>query len=384
MTTQWRLFSAPQVISTVGGNWYGSLFGYLVKSEANLEVRSKIFTAVTFTDLRVNCSAVDVGEFVQLLKNGSSSNVRVNVTSSGWIEDLTDSGTFAANDEAHYQISNNGMHGDRLNIDTILVTMEHASINAPIMGFGFQNTISATRYSVMGSTGAAEVATEADAAHKVKRAQIASNLRVNIVTATSADWDVSPFINGSASTNVTLNITGTGTSEDITSSEAYAPGDTISWGRVQTGGSMSADVIQLDIDTAEVFLNCTFSSNIGSTRVYIPFDGRAKSTSVDDNYFMRIGSVLAGNLQCFVDSAAATSSVSARVDAVNSTNLTIDTSTSGYLEDLTGSDSIADGTSLQITAIATSGTLTIAFVALECPFSVVATGGRNRYHITSS
>ncbi len=376
--TQWRMWAAPSSAQTNADSLFCATMDLSGLSTTESDVQMKFYSAYACTDLRVEITLLEGGAVgnVTLRDDEADTGVSVAISASGWTEDVTDTATPAADSLVCYALNiTSGMHGDNITFETVLMSIDATDV--PIMGLGDVVGRTASQYSPLGTAVAAGLS-ESDATMTIHRALVVSNLRLNALIATG-DWDVSPGRNGSASTSVTVNPTSAGIYEDTTGSETYAASDTAAWFMVRTSGNNSFDQLQLDGDTPETWLSTAGIFSI-TTRIYQPFNGLDVSTSVDDNYFMRIGSVNAGHLECFVSTAAATSSISARVDTTNSTNLTLDTSTSGYLEDLTGSDSIADGTSLQITAVATSGTLTASWVALECPWTSVGGIPEQSFH----
>lgn len=376
--TQWRLFGNPFAIVEDGDSFFSGILG---KSDGTTEIFDcKFYTNFTCTDLRLEFITVSVSAVVTLRDDGVDTDVAVSVTMTGWTEDLTDSATVAANSLMSLNGVNGGtMHGDNLTMLESLLTIEHASTDAPIMGGGINISRSATEYSTMG-TGPKISTTQTDVAITFQRATSLSNLRnVANIADTSPDWDISPFKNGTASTSVTINLTATGAVEDITGSESYAVDDTASFGFVRTAGNASFDIFQIDADTPEMWVNSGGSIGVGATRVYMSLSNSIPSTTADDDYDMRIGSVSAGHLETFIVGAGTgTRDVLIRVGSTNSTNLTINVTTSGYLEDLTGSESVADSDSMLTSGISSGDTMNVSYIAVECPWSDPSAGGAAR------
>lgn len=360
--------SNPGFVGTDGDGSFISLFGRL-NSTTETEVQCKFYTAFTCTDLRVEFTVlIDTNATVTLRDDEADTTVSVAVTATGWTEDLTDSATVAANSLMCYEIASDGMHGDDITIEDVLLTIEHASITAPIWGSGIEQVGTSTSYRQFIST--TSFVTESDSRITFQRATALSNLRINTVSILDepVDYDVAPFKNGTISSNVIVNILGTGVVEDTTGSESYTSGNTGDMGKVQTTGRISLDVTQIDADTAESWMQTR--SGGATTRAYIPFSVSATSTSTNDNYPMRIGSVSAGSLATEIQTAGTgTRDVTLRVGTTNSTNLTINVTGTGYFEDTTGSESVADDDSMTITHASTGGSHTFRYAAVECPWS---------------
>lgn len=373
--TKWRL----QTRGTLAFNGDDAIMTILDKGgqfSSVAQIQCKFYVAFTCTDMRAELITADVTSTLTLKDDDVNTTVAISLSATtGWYEDVTDSATPAADSLMHVQLINSGtMHGDDVAVESLMLTIEHASVDAPMFAGGDLGTLSVTTYSPLG-TRMQEFTTEADVAHTIQRATVMANLRHTCRSATSADIDFSPFKNGTASTEVTVNILGTGTLEDLTGSESYASGDTASWGFVLTAGDFSSSSAQLDADTPEKWMNTVQILRVTSTQYYA-FNGDDGSSTAEDLYFQRIGSVSAGHLQCFVSEiGTAPMTTQLRVGSTDSSNLIINITATGHANDLTGSESVADGDSVVTKTFTTGGQLTIDWVAVECPWSDPTAGG---------
>lgn len=357
----------PEATGTDGTSSFIGLLGTSSSEGDEINTQYKFYTAFTCTDLRVEVgSLVDTTLTVTLRDDEADTSVAVAVSATGWTEDLTDSASAVADSLMCANAVSLGMHGDNFLLNEVMLTIEHATTTAPIFGAGGQFFIGAERHSSLGSEYAANQYVQQ--ATRIKRATVLSNLRVRTISVSSPNYDVSPVKNGSASTSVTININATGTFEDATGSESYASGDTASIGHDRTTGSYTISQLQIDADIPEMWHSIGLSG--ATTREYRPFTGLDAVTTADDGYFMRIGSVSAGSLEAYVTTAGSgTRDITLRVGSTNSTNLTINVTGTGYLEDVTGSDSIADAANMTLTYASTGSEMIFSTASIECPWS---------------
>jgi hypothetical protein len=372
--TQWRFFgdndSASGVISD-GGNNFSCLFSTCHPDEADAESihQHKLYVAYTVSDIRAKISnhsgpAVSV----PFRDDGTAStNVVASVSTDGWAEDTTGSDTIAANSLCGSEFDQTaGMHGDTYLPEKIMLTYEHASTLAPVVGFN-AGTLSADGFVSLNN---AFNATEANARTRIYRAANLSNLFTSTESLTGA-WTGAVRLNGSSSSNLTVSMA-TGDVEDTTGTEALAATDDAGFIYDETtAGSISEGIIEAQLDTDETFQGTRF--NAVTTREYQGFDGTSGGdTTADDNWLARIGSVSAGNLQTYVSTAGSgTRDVTLRIGSTDSTNLTISVTATGFAEDTTGSDSVADGDNVTISAASSGSSMTYQHADIELPWSAV-------------
>jgi hypothetical protein len=372
--TQWRSQSGGTRGSD-GTDGYVALFDVdndVASNEGNHQ--SKAYTAFTFSDLRSNVTTFtgSPNPLISFRDDGvTSTNVQTAPTGTGWIEDTTGSETVAANSLVNIEVLNQGGHGDDVHTSANLITFEHASTNQPFVG-GLGNSISSGVTAFLSFIGPqSPLAVEAEANLRIKRAQTASNLR-HIQVVQSSSGTVNTRINGVDSTNLVITVSGTGAYEDVTGSDAYAAEDdgSIEYDNTDTMDSFGG-YYQLDLNTAESWWG--HHSDSFTTREYKPFIvGFLGNTTADDNYFARIGSTTAGNLQTYVTAAGSgTRDYTLRIGSTNSTNLTIAITGTGLFEDTTGSEAIADTDSVVATMASTGGSVSISRGAVELPWSAV-------------
>jgi len=385
----WRIFSDPAALTEDGSDRWCPVILATGDGGSTTQVLSFVHETYTMSDLRVKVVAStggDDGSYFRVRINNTEVNaLGILITVSGWFEDLVTTETLTDGDNCFYVFQNFGMHGDDIDLRNggAMVTFEGSTLGAQY-GYGIPTQSNASSWTVMGSVGIFSTAGITNQEHDIQRAMVLSDLSAACDSESSSDFDHSPTKNGTASTSVSVNVTSTGNFEDVTGTEAYAVDDRAAFEHLRTGGAQSADVVTIRSDIEEAWLTC--QGNSVTTREYYSFTSRLIGTSPDDEFEMRIGSQSVGHLVARVTSAGGgTTDISARIETTNSTNLTIDGTSSGYLEDLTGSDTVADTNSMVITAAASSGTLVFSFAGLECPWTDPSGGGvTRRVFITSS
>lgn len=343
---QWRFGSFPNIASANGDDYFCPVWGgdADLSIEANTQLR--VYTAYTLSDLRANITVLDLTGTVSVRIDGvTSTNVSVAVTVVGWVEDLTGSDALSVNSDIDILSANDGMHGDNMTTRDLMLTYESGT-NQHVVGSGNNETVLSTSY--LGFPNSDPIAAEDRMKVRIKRSQSASNLRVRLSNV-SGDWTVAMRKNGITSTNLQISgITADGTFEDLTGSEAYVDGDDANFiMQEDVGGSIKPRVLQVDFNTAISFWGFRATNSFNPTS-YMGFNFEPVDFAVDDNYFARIGAPTAQNLQAFVVSAESGNDVTLRINTTNSTNLTITIGTPGLLEDITGSEAIADGDSVVI------------------------------------
>lgn len=376
--TQWRAQGQPDITRTDGADGFFNIFGKDFDSNTESETQLKAYTNFTFSDLRINVvTLVDTTYTVDFRDDGvSSSNVSINPTSVAWIEDIVGSETVAADSLVNIKLEGGGMHGDDCTVDDVLITFEHASTDAPMQGAGNGTQTSLDNFYSINNTGDGGTI-EAGAQLRFKRSQTVSNLRIVDNVGGTATFAVR--VNGVTSTNLTVSLSGAQAYEDITGSDAFAADDDGAYIVDFGSGSVRPVTYQLDIATAEMWWGTDGHS--ATTREYKPFTGKAGNTTADDNWFARIGSSTAANLQTFVDNAGSgTRDVTLRIGSTDSTNLTILVTSTGLFEDVTGSEAIADGDNV-VTSVASTGlAVQLRRIAIELPFSAATQSAFPAWH----
>jgi len=369
----WRLFQGCNINSIDGDDRWQAILGYAtVGSDAG--AIAVVYVAYTASDLKAKFGTVSDtgnGSHYTLRDDATNSDVGLSITSTGWIEDLTSTAAIASGSELAFALQNLGMHGDHINMQAGggMFTLENASVNAGIIGWSTSNTITTTVFAPFGP-GFAYDAAEVSATHEMKRDTVLSNLSVTVSSESSSDFDHAPSKNGTASTSVTVNTAGTGQVEDTTGSETYAEGDDACFEHLRTAGSTNLTMVSIETDIEELWLGS--QGLAGATNHHMKFSC-TYAGGLDDEFDMRIGSVSAGNLVTYVVFAGGSpSSVDLRVGSTNSTNVSIDTTTSGYLEDVTGSESIGDADSAMIRYLGTGTPVEVDFAAVEIPWSATS------------
>ena len=306
----------------------------------------------------------------------SSTNVNIAFTTTGWFEDVTGEETVAANSLCNCFLDNAGtMMGNNIAIQELLLSYRHAATDVSIMNGGNSGANSTTFYFLLQS-GTGETS-EANAQVAIQRNQTAINLRTVLSSGTSTDGTVALRIGGSTSANLSIAYTGLGAFEDLVGSDSLTADQLVNFSVAPTSGTIAPILIQVDLQSAESFWGRSFGSGqTFTTRNYYGFIVATLSTSINTNYTAHMGSTNAGNLQTYISVAGSgTRDVALVVNTTISTNLAINVTSTGRLQDQTGSESIADTDAVQATAASTGSAITIMNVLVELPWSAVAPPG---------
>lgn len=348
------------------------------QSATEADVQLKVYHQYIFKNLNVEVSTQAGGatyEFALSVGGTPSTNLVVPTVGSGFTEDITGSELVAANALVNFIVDGSaGMHGDDLAVRQAQVSYENASLLAPIFAGSDGQTIGNTSYSFPG-TGA--ITTEAERQNKIKRSTIYKNLRV-YSTSTSGTWDIAPTKDGVPSTNVTVQITGTGSVEDITGSESYVAEELFGIEWVETAsGAVNPRVLQIEANTFEDWK--VASGESFQTREFRGFNYLSGVGS--DNLKSRIGTVLAGNLQAyFTNAGSGTRDLSLRVGAVDSTNVSLAFTTTGFIEDISGTETVLDDDGVILSMISFSSPATTAWAAVEIPHTIAVVAEQETLH----
>lgn len=371
--TQWRLGCAGSLDVTQGTTMYGSILPGAViarTTETSAGVQAKFYIAYTCTDLRAKVTQNTGTSTLTLRDDAADTTVAVSLSATGWAEDLTDSATPASGslvDVSLVQTSN--MHDDLCFVSVVMLTIEHASSKTPLWGGRHPGTFSLNTFAPLAGQSTAASATRANVETEMQRAVAFSSIRVN-ATGITGTWTVAPMKNGTASSNVAVTVTASGAAEDVTGSESFAVGDKACFSfNEDVGGTYSEGLVQINGDSDTQLVN-TPNTPLITTRAYSPFNGTGWTTTAEDQFLSRIGSVTAANFQTVcVTAGSGTRDAGLRVASTNSTNLTVSITATGYFEDLTGSDTVADGDSLQATAVSTGGSIELTHASVEIPWT---------------
>lgn len=371
--TQWRLFSNHGEIVSNGGNEYLPVFGapgvVVRQSSTEADTQIKAYTAYTFSDMRVECQIGGSVATMRFNADGTAiSALDVSLSGSAWFETIA-SGSVAADSLINYELDSSAqMHGDFAWITQTLVTYEHASTDSPLLGGCSSGSESADTYADFG-TQSGFTTTEVERERRFQRPQALNNLRVNCTVASTLTSTFALRKDGVTSSTVTMSVSGTGIVEDAAGSESYASGEDGAFIWDFSAGSGTLWVWQVQMDTPETFLSSAFSATL-STRKYLPFSGANAPLTADDDYNWRGGASTAGSLSTYIsDAGSGTRDVTFRFGSTNSTALTISVTTTGYSEDIIGSESVAEEDSVQITAASTGSSIDIEMASIELPWS---------------
>ncbi len=372
--TQWRLFRNAGVLIEHGDTQYLPVFGTFagVQKTTESEAQAKAYTAYTFSDMRVNVGSLSGPNCTMHFRDDGAdvTALDVSLTGSGWFETIA-SAAVVADSLVNYEIDSTGqMHNDTVTVDAVLITYEHASTESPLLGGASSTTIDVGRYVQFGTNGHFFNASADQQEVIFKRSQALNNLRINCTAAASLTATFQLSKDGAGSSTVTLSVTGTGIQEDTTGSDSYADGDggAFLWNR--SAGTATIAIWQCQMDSAETWLNSISLADNTTTRKYAEFGGEPPTTTADDNWDWRGGSSTAANLQCYVITAGSgTRDCTLRVASTNSTAVSISITTTGFLEDTTGSESIGDTDSVQFTFASTGTAVNLARISIELPWS---------------
>lgn len=372
--TQWRLFSNGGQLIQHGGEGFLPIFGETTsgssgnQSATESDVQTKAYLDYTFSDLRVNASLAGPSSTFSMRDDGANlTDLNISITGTGWFETIASAAVAADSLVNFYIDATLGMHNDVTEVHRAAVTYEHASTDAPLLGGANDATKSSDSFAHFG-TSSFFVGNETNFKIRFKRSQILSNLRINCVTADTLTSVFALRKDGVTSTSVTMSVNGTGIVEDVIGSESYSDGDDGNFIWDFSAGSGIISVWQTQMNTPETFLTC-IPSNIFS-RVDQAFGGDSASSGVLDDFPWRGGSSTTAFLQCrIVDAGGGTRDLVVRVGSTNSTNLKISFTTTGFLEDATGTEAVGDTDSIKLSMISDGGVGEIGTASIELPWS---------------
>lgn len=375
--TKWRFNAAHKSVLVNAETTYFPLFGGNpdqsdITTEAN--AHCKFYLAYTVSALRARCSVFADGPGNVAFRDdgASSSNLAISITASGWAEDVTGSDTPAADSLCNLIVST-ASHGDSLTVNHMLLTYEHASTLTPMVGVGSNGQlIDATRYFTIGTADYLGTDIEAVSKYRTMRATTFNNLRVYCVSVSTPTVTVAIGNDGVSSSAVTASPSASGAIEDVTGTEVVASGHDANIRVVRSAGSITTSTIQATHD-AESGIWGIQHFWAATTRTYASFGRDDPSTTPDDSFTARVGSISIAKLQCYLNAGGAgTRDVKVRVGSSDSSNLVIDlTGVSGYLEDVTGSEAVTDTQHVGRSWASSGDAFSPSRVALELP-SVVA------------
>jgi len=344
------------------------------------QTQQTLRTAGTVANLSVNITANSLSSTltVRFRKNTANGNLVVSISaaSTGYLEDLSNTDTIAAADLVNYSsvaAAGSGTATVRSTITTFLSTTNYVSRFITSRPAGNRNfsTASVDRFLYIHSAVETGGTTEANIQQKILMTGTLKNLNVNVpANARTTTTEVRSRKNGAdGALVVSVTSTATGQFEDTSNSDSLVSGDLINW-VVRTGtgtGNFSLGVIAAD-----------FQDSSTQKSHYFTGDGFALSTS--DTEYWAIGGLVSGdgteannqtrsrgtptisNLAVHIsaNTITATSTLRFRKNTANGNQVvSIGSLATGYFEDSSNTDVLADADLIDLQMITGSTGTTI-------------------------
>lgn len=364
-------FKVPHVQNQVGGsvgagqtNYFPVASGRLTPRANEAQNQMRWHTAVTLSHLwaRVVANATSASSSVVSRKNGVDGNLTLSIGAgaTGTFEDTTHTDSIASGDDAAIKVVAGA--GGPLGIETISILVEPSSgtvvklSNTSVTpnANGVTRVVRLTGWDDNTVTGS-----EAQTQLEFENAGTLKNLYVYVSSnARTTDTTISVRKNGSNTgcPTVTVGAGGTGVFEDTSTTVAVANGDDINYRWTTLAGTQDLVATQVAIEfvTADEFtqLVCAAGSagstiNAGLTRYSIPIGTGALSYTTESPSQLLIRQAMTlSNLKARVrtNSLSASSTLKLRKNGADGNQvLTIGAGVTGWIEDTTNSDTLADG-----------------------------------------
>ena len=207
--------------------------------------------------------------------------------------------------------------------------------------------------------------TEAQVQRKFYTAYTVSALRAN-VTAIAGTGTVAFRDDGVSSSNQSLSVTTTGWQEDVTGTDTTAADSLCNWviiGGGSHGNSISVNYVLMTYEHASINSPLVGGSDTAtqSTDLFYAVtngDGDGAEAAAKTRLFR---SVAASSLRAYLTTASASGlTVAIGKNGVSSTNVSVTPSSTGAIEDTTGTESFASGDDANLRAIRTANSWVIA------------------------
>ena len=224
----------------------------------------------------------------------------------------------------------------------------------------------------LGVSGAHQSATEADVQLKVYHQYIFKNLNVEVSTLTTNDVYTFAFVDGGAqSSNLAILLGGTGFEEDLTGSELVAANSLVNYDLDGSAGMHGDDAAvrqaQVSYENASL-LAPIFAGIDGGTELvtfYLLPGSNGSTTEAEHQHKIKRSTVYKNLRVVAVDVLTGTWDVSVTKDG-SVGNLSVQFTTIGAVEDVTGSDAFSDGDLFGIEFVETvAGGLTPTVLQVE-------------------
>ena len=114
--TQWRIFCSNGMPVINGETWYSAIYGSTVRDEDTVpesHFQCKFYTAFDASDLRCKVTENTLGTGTMTLRDDEAdTSVSLTCSTTGWLEDVTDSVTIAATSVCNYVVEDSdALHG---------------------------------------------------------------------------------------------------------------------------------------------------------------------------------------------------------------------------------------------------------------------------------
>lgn len=371
--------------------------GYLGVNATESRIQQTLRSAGTIANLSTYISANSLSgtHTIRLRKNTANGNLVVSISAAatGFFEDLANSDAITAGDIvnlSHVAASGSGTITERSVPTTFISTSQFATrliVSRPDGGRNF-STASVDRYLYLQSAVEAGNATESTAQQKILITVTLNNLCVQVpANARTTTTEIRSRKNtADGALVVSITSTATGTFEDTANSDSLVSGDLSNW-VVRTGtgtGNFSLGVVSADFNDATTkkshyFLGDGYAFNPAVTS-YMAIGSILGQDTTESFYQVRSrGTPTISNLALHVSAnslTAATTFTFRKNTADGNQTLSVGSAATGYFEDSTNTDVLADTDLINLKMItgSTGTTITpdVAAVVVTFPSGAAA------------
>jgi len=381
--------------------WLPIAGGCNVQSAEDGRISLRVLDSLTASNLWCRVTANNGTQTLTSRISGANGAQSVSITGTGTFEDTTHTDSLLAADDFDVQIVVGATHTNTVTLSAVSCLLDDGGANVPILLAAFSAgtaPVSSTNYVCPVGDSAPDNATEANAQYTFRATATLSNLRVFCNSNTSQTYTIKTRINGADGTQVISYTSGqTGAKTDATHSDSVSAGDKVCYSVL--GGTGSGALGSFQIKSA----SSGFQIGIGmpgtgivsqgaSTSNFIPLSGSVNPTPVTTTEAnaqvkaraAQIISKLFTNIKTNTRSDATT--IDFRVGGASSAlTVSIGASTTGIVEDLTHSVTLAttDLINFRILTGGGTGTITPSVIGIQQGTVTASVVIPNRIYIKS-
>lgn len=333
----------------------------------------------TYSNLYIRITANDRGTSTGRMRvNAANGNQSVSITGTGEFEDTSNTDAVVAGDKTCYSITTGA--GGTTFIPTVMSCKFAATTNT-ITRFAITAASTNTTFQPLAGVGSTS-GTETNTQFKVKTSGTFKNLFVTVSANTRDGTATYRLRKNAANGNSVISVTtlSTGDFEDTSNTDAVVSGDLVnySFSVAGTTGTVTARAQAIDFENTNSKFLYMASSTVTpitlttSTTTFFPVAGNLNLNNTGSETDASVKTRLAhtiSNLACLVtaNTVTATSTLRSRINGSNGNQAaSITTSTTGYFEDTSNSDTVlsTDEINVSLTTGATGTSLALRNTAM--------------------